>query len=171
MSVSQNLLLSSARTFRKADRERLILEARSAGVLTGFLCHSHKDRNLAEGVQKWLSERGCDIYIDWQDEELPSRPNRTTAIKIQKKIRETDRFFYLATQNSSNSKWCPWEIGYADAKKGHHSIIIIPTSNYNGSYGQEYLNLYRHIHKTDRGSHAIFEASSETGGKPISSII
>ena len=36
---------------------------------------------------------------------------------------------YLATPNSAKSRWCPWEIGYADGKKDPRSIVVIATSD------------------------------------------
>jgi hypothetical protein len=45
-----------------------------------------------------------------------------------------------------SSRWCPWEIGFADGKKAHDHIAIIPTSDGQGHfYGNEYLNLYNKI--------------------------
>lgn len=48
---------------------------------------------------------------------MPERPNKETAQRIQGKIREIDYFLFLATENSGASRWCPWEIGYADSQK------------------------------------------------------
>jgi hypothetical protein len=44
------------------------------------------------------------------------------------------------------SRWCPWEIGFADGKKTLDRIAIVPTQdNYGQFYGNEYLNLYNKI--------------------------
>ena len=76
---------------------------------------------------------------------MPAKPNRATAEKIKRRIKQLHWFLYLATANSSNSKWCPWEIGYADGIKNIERIIIIPTTDGNLNYGSEYLDLYRRV--------------------------
>jgi hypothetical protein len=44
-----------------------------------------------------------------------------------------------------SSRWCPWELGYADGVKTHERIIMIPTQDGYASYGSEYLDLYTYI--------------------------
>jgi hypothetical protein len=121
-------------------------EAKREGKPTAFLSHSHKDAQLASGVQGFLQAQGWDVYIDWQDTAMPSTPNRETAERIQGKIRDLALFLFLATSNSTSSRWCPWEIGYADGVKATDTILIIPTTDsYGTTHGNEYLQLYRHI--------------------------
>ncbi|RYD60607.1 MAG: toll/interleukin-1 receptor domain-containing protein [Verrucomicrobiaceae bacterium] len=120
-------------------------EAKSRGFQTAFLCHSHDDRSLVVGVVTLLHEAGWNVYVDWMDASMPSRPNRTTASKIKTKIVDCNYFLFLATKNSMDSRWCPWEIGYADGKKPIDDILIIPTSDGYTSHGSEYLDLYRRI--------------------------
>ena len=111
-----------------------------------FLSHSHKDSELAEKLETYLRECGWDIYIDWKDTSLPGTPSHETAVKIKEKIVEAEVFLYLATKNSSESKWCPWEIGFADPHKTWENLIIIPTEDACGEiYGQEYLDLYNFV--------------------------
>ena len=118
-------------------------------IKTAFLSHSHKDRDLAKGVEAWLKEHGLDVYIDWEDDEMPPRPTRKTAERIQEKIETCDWFFYLATANSAESKWCPWEIGYADKAKTKERLLIIPTTGDDGTlHGNEYLQLYDRIDRS-----------------------
>lgn len=125
---------------------------------TAFLCHSHKDEELAKGLQVLLFENGWDVYIDWQDTTMPEKPDKTTARKIKNKISELDWFLFLATPNSTTSRWCPWEIGYADRAKAHDQIIIIPTTDHSGRwYGNEYLQLYRQISLGSSGNMFVFE--------------
>jgi hypothetical protein len=92
-----------------------------------------------------LAEAGWRIYVDWADVEMPDTPNRETAKRIQQKIIELDWFLFLATANSMSSRWCPWEIGYADGKKHIDQIFIVPTQDGQKTHGNEYLQLYRRI--------------------------
>ncbi|HFG6878208.1 TPA: toll/interleukin-1 receptor domain-containing protein [Acinetobacter baumannii] len=117
-----------------------------------FLCHSHKDAEYITGFAQYLKEENIDVYIDWQDSTMPEKPNRETAEKIQRKIEQADYFFFLATPNAVQSRWCPWEIGYADGVKLYESIFIIPTIDRSGNfYGNEYLQLYQKIDITEQG--------------------
>ncbi|MHC4044382.1 toll/interleukin-1 receptor domain-containing protein [Bradyrhizobium xenonodulans] len=125
---------------------RTITEARLRRAPTAFLSHSHKDAELARGLQNYLQSQGWEVYVDWEDTAMPETPNRTTAEKIQKKIRDLDLFLFVATQNSAASRWCPWEIGYADGVKPIDRILIVLTSDSRGTtYGNEYLQLYNHV--------------------------
>ncbi len=123
-----------------------LTEARRIGTKTAFLCHSHQDADYVEGLVVLLAEEGWDVYIDWQDETLPAKPNSDTAAVIRNRIAAADYFMFLATPNAVASRWCPWEIGYADGVKSNDQIFIIPTQDSSGRYfGNEYLQLYRRI--------------------------
>ena len=63
MTISQHDLRNAATRNVSLKNQR----SRSYGQKTGFLCHSHKDRDMALGLQEWLKEQGLDLYIDWQD--------------------------------------------------------------------------------------------------------
>jgi hypothetical protein len=137
--------------------ERVVEEARQAGKQTAFLSHSHKDADLAKGLQGFLQAQGWIVYIDWEDTSMPSRPNRETARSIKDKIYRLDWFIYLATSNSASSRWCPWEIGYADGVKDIDKIVIVPTRDSIGNnYGNEYLDLYRHVDSAKGGGFGLF---------------
>lgn len=117
---------------------------------------------MAKGVQSFLKDQGWEVYIDWQDAAMPPKPSRVTAENIQLRIQQLDWFFYLATRNSAASRWCPWEIGYADGVKKYDSIIIIPTIDSVGhTFGSEYLQLYRHIDNAEGGGFGAFATSGQ----------
>jgi len=101
---------------------------------------------------------------------MPEKPNKETAARIQLKIKENDYFVYLATENSSKSRWCPWEIGYADGVKVTNKIVIAPTKDRTNAYGQEYLELYQRIEIASNGSLAIFDPGMTTNGRYANSV-
>jgi len=139
-------------------------EARRLGRQTAFLCHSHKDHDLAEGLQVLFVEQGWEVYIDWQDTALPDTPDAETARKIKSKIEELDWFLFLATPNSVVSRWCPWEIGYADKSKSHDKVLIVPTQDQSGTwYGNEYLKLYGRVEAAGTGGLAAFSEGARNG--------
>ncbi|XDD44697.1 toll/interleukin-1 receptor domain-containing protein (plasmid) [Leptospira sp. WS60.C2] len=144
MPLSQNDLLLNSLSYYKSLNERVELnKTKYFKKKSAFLCHSHKDEALVKGLIVCLKDNGIDLYVDWLDQTLPNSPNVFTAQKIQRRILECDLFLFLATQNSMNSRWCPWEIGYADASV--RDVLIIPTSTTNETYGNEYLELYESI--------------------------
>ena len=167
MAIPQKYLLSYANKSIITESIEHFSKRASSGIMA-FLCHSHLDSKLAEGVQKLFVAKGVDIYIDWQDAEMPPVPNIETAQNIKHRIRSSQLFFFLATENSVKSRWCPWEIGIADsmAKK----IYIIPTQDANReTHGNEYLQLYNRVdigtRESDEGvDYGIF---SPHGGKGI----
>ncbi|MBO9687079.1 MAG: toll/interleukin-1 receptor domain-containing protein [Mitsuaria chitosanitabida] len=139
--------------------------SRRVGQRAASLCHSHHDRDLAIGLQQRLREQGVDVYIDWQDKAMPAEPNRITAQRIQAVIKGCDLFLFLATANSAASRWCPWEIGYADGVKRLDQIAIVPTRDSSGHHhGNEYLQLYRRIDQpVPHGSWYVYGPGSVAG--------
>ncbi len=154
MPISLHTLRSTGSVLQKAHN---ISEARTLGAQTAFLCHSHKDKDLVQGAVAQLHKAGWNVYVDWADAAMPETPNRETAAKIKDKIVELTFFLFLATPNSMNSKWCPWELGYADGKKDIEKILVIPTSDNGSTYGSEYLQLYRRV---DVGGSGLLEVFS-----------
>lgn len=169
MTIKTRDLRSASNRSERVVVAKSLNEALAKNQQTAFLCHSHKDHELAKGLQVLMKENGWDLYIDWEDSEMPSIPNKETASRIKKKIKTTDWFLFLVTGNSTQSRWCPWEIGFADSAKGYEKILIIPTEDDFGNwYGNEYLQLYK---KMDEGSnkqtgktgYAVFDAGTDSG--------
>ncbi len=165
MAIRLLSLLNYARSGRMYKMAGMSLgDAQRRYLKTAFLSHSHKDRIYAKGVEAWLKENGLDVYIDWEDEEMPEIPDKTTAERIQKKIQDCNLFLYLATVNSAKSRWCPWEIGYADETKGKDNLYIIPTTGNDGTVkGNEYLRLYKRIAINSMGKLAAIQPNQLYG--------
>jgi hypothetical protein len=163
MPINVNVLRSAAAR-GVGPAVRTLSEARSVGAKTAFLCHSHRDADLAKGLVTLLTEAGWRIYIDWADTEMPETPDRETAKRIQQKIVELDFFLFLATANSMASRWCPWEIGYADGKKALERILLIPTTDGVRTHGNEYLQLYRNVDLSNRDQLAVWNPGQTEGG-------
>ncbi len=145
MPIAIDELRTAAAQSRVTKFADSVTDARRRGVRSAFLCHSHKDAQLAEGLIALLAQHGWRLYVDWKDAEMPEKPNRETAERIQSRIIECNYFLFLATMNSAQSRWCPWEIGYADGKKTLDDIFVVPTRDSFATYGSEYLDLYRHV--------------------------
>ncbi|MNG12119.1 hypothetical protein D3C84_957110 [compost metagenome] len=89
---------------------------------------------------------------------MPDTPDAETATRIKNTIISADWFLFLATENSMASRWCPWEIGYADGKKHLNRIAIVPTVDNSGRYyGNEYLKIYNTINTPPSGGLALYD--------------
>src|ERR1044071_1390591 len=88
-------------------------KAKSTSKVAGstFLSHSSKDDDLVVGAIKVLENHGASVYIDKVDSEMPPYTTEETAGILKKRISESFRFVLLATSNSQNSRWVPWELG------------------------------------------------------------
>lgn len=158
------MAIAQAELLRARQRRPLIrLRALAGAQKTAFLCHSHRDDMLAEGLQALLAEQGVELYIDWKDASMPLEPNRETAARIQAHIRTCDWFLFLATANSMASRWCPWELGYAHSQKHLERIAIVQTSDSTATHGNEYMQLYRRIDATSTGQLLWLPAGSNHG--------
>ncbi len=155
--------LRSAAARGRGTAARTLNEAKALGLKTVFLCHSHRDAGLVVGLERLLTDEGWRVYVDWQDAEMPESPNRETAARIQQKIVTLDYFLFLATQNSMASRWCPWEIGYADGKKALDQIFIVPTTDGLTTHGSEYLQLYRRIDISQQGPLGAWQPGQTSG--------
>lgn len=168
MPISQSTLRSKASNYWRYSGT-LVLNAeglKSTPEKTAFLCHSHKDEEIVKGLVVTFRESGVDLYVDWQDHTMPEKPNKETAKKIQARIVACSVFLFLATANAKDSRWCPWEIGYADSRS--KGVYIIPTSDDHGSCGNEYLELYPKIdtgsnQQTGESGYAVFGVGNDKG--------
>ena len=152
------------------QRVRTLTEARTLGIRTVFLSHSHRDAELVQGFVVLLVDSGWRVYIDWRDTSMPERPNRDTAIRLQQKIVDLDFFLFLATPNSMASRWCPWEIGYANGQKPIDRIIVCPTSEGSATHGSEYLDVYRRLDLSDSARLAVWQPGDSRSGILVSDL-
>jgi TIR domain-containing protein len=162
--------LREASTRYKSMRARTLTEARALGLQTVFLCHSHHDEVLVKGVIALLQEAGWRVYVDWADTSMPDTPNRETATRIKQKILDLNYFLFLATNNSMSSRWCPWEIGYADGKKNIAQILMLATTDGHKTYGNEYLQLYRRIAISSQGKMGVWQPGQTDNGMLIENL-
>jgi hypothetical protein len=111
-----------------------------------FLSHSHKDKDIVEKVALFLLSQGMFLYVDWQDSSIPPITSSETANKIKSRIITCDEFVVLASNNALDSKWVPWEMGFADAAKGTPKVFVLPVADNDGTWrGSEYFDLYQKI--------------------------
>lgn len=121
-------------------------ENKQVAVYDVFLSHSSLDKTLILSLVDLFVDAGYAVYVDWiEDEELDrSRVNVTTAQTLKKRMDCSGGLAYIATANTPNSKWCPWELGYFDGKK-NEKCCILPVMEQGEYNGQEYLGLYPYL--------------------------
>ena len=109
-----------------------------------FLSHSFEDKELILGVALTLEDLGFSVYLDWRDDPSLDRRHVTnvTAEKLRSRIKTSKCLFYSTTENSSNSKWMPWELGFKDGDNSRAAILPVQSSTPTTFQGQEYLGIY-----------------------------
>ena len=125
-------------------------ESKTSTTVTIFLSHSHDDKEEVQKVVVFLKKIGVNVYIDWLDSSMPLTTNAETANKIKTRIKNCEKFIFLATNNAINSKWCNWELGFGDAHKYIEKIALFPVSENSGTWnGSEYLRIYPRIEESN----------------------
>ncbi|WP_394870644.1 hypothetical protein [Clostridium butyricum] len=115
-----------------------------------FLSHSYQDAEIILGIKKYIEDMNYSVYVDWiEDKHLDrNRVDRETAQILKKRMIASKCLFYVTTENSINSKWMPWELGYFDGMKNKVAILPVENNPIGDFYfGQEYLGLYDHVSK------------------------
>lgn len=139
----------------------------SVNKINVFLSHKHtEDKSLIKAVKGFLNKNGADVYIDWQDENMSKVTNIETARRLKEAIRKSKKFVLLATPDSIESIWIPWELGLADQMKGDSNITLLPIVEDGTSWDRrEYYKLYSRIEKLDNEWKVINASLSFTGIK------
>jgi len=115
-----------------------------------FLSHKHDEASILQDAIAFLKNEGVDVYVDWMDEDMPTHTNGETALRLKEKIKKSNKFILLATQDAINSKWCNWELGLGDAAKYIENIALFPINKtYKSFSGSEYLAIYPRIEYQD----------------------
>lgn len=120
----------------------------SADSFDIFLSHSIQDEEIVRGVHILLERFGYTVYVDWiVDRELSRESvSRDTALHLKRRMRQCSALLYLATENSGDSKWMPWELGFFDGySRGRVAILPVTKAESNHYTGQEYLSVYPYI--------------------------
>lgn len=60
-------------------------------------------------------------------------------------MRQCRAMLYVKTENSTDSTWMPWELGYFDALKSRVAILPVVLSARPEFNGNEYLGLYPYV--------------------------
>lgn len=137
--------MSSGRILKES-----VTSATAADSFDVFLSHSIADAEIVLGIKQLLEESGLKVYVDWvEDAQLDRRAvTKESAAVLRQRMRQSKSLIYLSSENSSSSKWMPWELGYFDGFKPD-GVAIMPVldSPTDAFKGQEYLGLYPIVQK------------------------
>lgn len=117
-----------------------------------FLSHSFLDAELIEALKEEFEGLGLKVYVDWiEDRQLDrSAVTSETAKTIKERMKCCKSLIYAFSDNSSKSKWMPWELGFFDGYKGIVAVLPVvetPTSS-EAFVGTEFLGIYPYIVNT-----------------------
>ena len=106
-----------------------------------FLSHSYNDKDKLIELKDSLNALGLNVYMDWvndKDELSRDLTCAETANVITERIKASKAILYIHTNASLDSKWTPWEMGYASALN-KPILVYRPEST---EKEPEYLQLY-----------------------------
>lgn len=135
-SVSNQILNENTRMYTKSQSFDI------------FLSHSSLDHSEVLVLIDLFNKCGYSVYVDWIFDKQLDRSNVTpqTAETLRERMEQSRGLSYLATSNASRSKWCPWELGYFDAKSNSRCCILPVLQETTTTFrGQEYLGLYPYL--------------------------
>ena len=109
-----------------------------------FLSHSSKDETLIAGLKLMLEDLGYSVYVDWNDSALdPNNVTPETSKILRERMAQCRSLIYAFSENASNSKWMPWELGYFDALKNSRVAVLPISKTAKYAYkGSEFVGVY-----------------------------
>jgi hypothetical protein len=120
-----------------------------------FLSHSSSDRENVIHLYKNLNNQNFHVYIDWVNDKYALKRNllnKNTANVIIQRLIKSKVLIYFHSEDSLNSQWTPWEIGYFYGL-GKQIFIYNP----NNLELPSFLQIYSTLHFED----SVFYISNE----------
>lgn len=118
-----------------------------------FLSHTFLDAEVIYGLKLILEDAGLTVYVDWYEDSHLDRGKVTkeTAAIIRKRMKSCKSLIYAITQNTGDSKWMVWELGYFDGFRGKVAILGLTKNSEDSFQGQEFLELYPFVQRHSLG--------------------
>ena len=137
-----------------------------------FLSHSFSDAQIILGVTRYLETQGKSVYVDWINDKGLDRNRVTaeTADLLRQRMKASKSLVYATSDNSPNSKWMPWELGFSDEHKpGMVPILPLVVISDSEWKGQEYVGLYPVIDRLQlSGALQSFVVKQDFSAMPLS---
>jgi hypothetical protein len=114
-----------------------------------FLSHRFLDARYVLMLRDYLQGLGYSVFVDWIEKPELDREKvtKTTAAYLRRIMGKSDSLLFAVSENSLESRWMPWELGYFDGSGGRVAIVpITERATESETYrGQEYLGLYPYV--------------------------
>lgn len=110
-----------------------------------FLSQTVRDHDLVYGVYIILTEDlQLTVFCDWIDSESMDHSNVTPrhARAVRNAMSKSTGFVFLDTQNSTQSTWMSWELGWFDGANGRIAVFPILNETSEQYRGREFIGLY-----------------------------
>ena len=150
----QYVAVANSRGFSTKTAGALLTESAQSKSRTSefdiFLAHAYLDATLVAGLKADIEDMGFSVYVDWiQDSHLDrASVDKSSVELLRSRLKQSKSLFFATSDNSSTSKWMPWECGFFDGIKGRVAICPVSLQGSQSEYsGQEYLSLYPYIQK------------------------
>lgn len=131
-----------------------------------FLSNKYIDKDVVSGLVAVLRDDfNLRVYVDWEEGLDRSKVDKATAALIRSRLQACKSLWYVASMNSGDSRWMPWEAGYKDGQNGRVAICPVVESHADDVYeGKEYLSLYPYVSraKTSKGVDTLWINESPT---------
>lgn len=93
-----------------------------------FISHQKEDKEATQKISEYFKSLDIDVYFDEFDEELQiatigDNPSAVVAA-VKRGINNSAQMICIISKNTLQSKWIPFEIGYAHDKT-HLSILTL----------------------------------------------
>lgn len=128
-----------------------------------FLSYRAEEVQLVIGIYSDLIRRGYTVYLDRVMDAHLDRSNvsRSTCETLRMRLMQSKALFYVSTDNASDSKWMPWELGFEDGYRG--KAAILPVTDRSEFPGVEFVSLYPKIEPSSSSNFLwVYEADGKT---------
>ncbi len=132
-------ITESLQLFKEETRERKV---------NLFLFHKPNELEELDSAINFLNNFRILIHVDWLEDAVEEDKSDIITKTITQKIKNNDKFIFLATEDAIHSKWCNWVLRLAKTKIPVEDIIMLPVrGDYDDYGGEEFLQKYPYIHE------------------------
>lgn len=117
-----------------------------------FLSHSSRDAQQVDAFRDQLEAAAVGneklrVYVDRIDDKKLNRGQVTkdTAGVLRKRMHRCHVLVLAVTQNSAQSRWVPWELGFFDGYAGEVYIYPLESGVSAQQTGVEFIDFYEHL--------------------------
>lgn len=146
-------------SYRFNSREELL----SQGINCIFISHQKADSAQARKIGDYLQQAGVEIYFDEYDDEVKMHHNANNPKELTEAIchgiNNSSHMLVVVSQNTLESNWVPFEIGYGFEKTELYILCL-------KDIARSSLPEYMHAGKIIRDTYSLKKLVRALNGKP-----